>query len=208
MSAIATTLAIVAVATVTAGALALAGVGDDETDDPPSGSAGTREQCGRLQACNRDRLAICVKAIHVSNEVEPTAVSSEAALVDVARHPTWLSAGFANDPPPVVTSNCSVLPGAYDPRYSDDPPKSFFDIVGRRVSEPSKYSIYVFVIPDDDVMRLGGDPPFPLSSQEFQCSGDDCAVVTEGFYVSTDQARDVPYLTEWLEKSVGLERPF
>ena len=185
------------------GAAALAGDGDSGPADESAGrgSALTLTN-GFLLTENRDRLAICVQAAGVDPSLEPVARDNiEVALEEVARHPYWEPAGFADLPPPLVVAGCPSGPRLPDKVQSSFP---IADIRAEFVSLPSYYRIFVFILPPAELRWLIGGSTLRQTSYEDICSGDVCHEVTIAVYVDSDEATDVEALVPILAENLGL----
>lgn len=204
---------VMAIAGVTYGALTAVGI-----DFGRGGSAEEEvtQQKGTHLAEKRDRLAICVQSAGFAPEgaglaLELSAKSSlESALVEVTKHRLW-ERFRTTEPQPIVDIGCGVEPAIYNPDVSffdDEPPQSFLETRGRQVTQPSYYRVLVFILSTDEMNRLLGEPPFRLTTEESTCSGDSCAGVTTGLYLSPEEISDIALITDNLEKALGFERPF
>jgi hypothetical protein len=145
----------------------------------------------------------------VSQAAEAVVKSTiELSLTEVARHPGWTDGGFDELPPPTVKIGCGSSPAVYDQPPEGPPVPSFFAAPGKTVVEANYFRVFVFVLPEDEIVRLAGDPPFYLSIEESLCSGDACRQVTTGLYVSERLGSDEAFMQEQIKRAIGLERPF
>jgi hypothetical protein len=155
-----------------------------------------------------DGLAICVQEVGVESSVQSIAKTNiDLAMVQVAKHPKWSEAGLDKAPSPVVETGCEAEPQIYHKSYGELP-KSFFDVIGRRVDTPSQHGIFVFVLPDEEITRLSGGLSIRTSAEEVQCFGDACGEVTTGLYIGVSELTDSAFLAEQLEYAIGLDPPY
>jgi hypothetical protein len=211
---LATSLAVIgAVAGITLGILTLAGVtfqgerAEGQTTEP------VVVNNGALITANRDRLAICVRAIGLGEGVEG-AVEAEAksaietAMVQVAQNPQWSEPRFKlADNPPLVETDCGAPSAVYEPVDPAIPADSLLTH-SRGVTEAGYHLFRVFVIPESEIDRLTGGLPrdrsIRLAPEEDIAIGPDVfEAVTYGIYLSPSEAKDSALLATWLEKGLG-----
>jgi|FLYL01.1.fsa_nt_gi hypothetical protein len=159
-------------------------------------------QEGLLITANRDRLRLCVQAVPRDPAAEGRAVSLiQSALAELkARHPLWRSAGL-KEAQPVVEPGCPSDPALLHPGAEPivgDPYTS-------RVTEPSKYRVFVFILPQAEIDRLFARWPLRQAIQESICQGHVCSEVTSGLYLSTEEIENRQFLYDALAKTIGLE---
>jgi hypothetical protein len=157
---------------------------------------------GTLLTANRDRLRLCVQAAPRDPATEGRAVSLiQSALAELkGRHPRWLAAGLKEEQP-VVEPGCPSDPALLRPGAEPivgDPYTS-------RVTEPSKYRVFVFILPQAEIDRLFARWPLRQVVQEFICLGHVCPEVTSGLYLSMEEIENRQFLSDALAKSIGLE---
>jgi hypothetical protein len=164
---------------------------------------------GILATSNRDHLAICVRGVGVSpgEEAEVTA-AVRAALPKLAENPAWWKAA-AGLPPPTVDNDCPAKPAIYDPDawVAGQEPRSLSDplLFGRIVSLPDAHRVVVYVIPEDELVRIGADR-LPFSHEEVVCRGDQCIEVTSGVYVAPGAASAGEMIRLDIATVLGFER--
>ena len=184
---------VAAVAGVTLGVTTLLGVtfqGSGEAQE----SLGFQRVEGALLTANRDRLAICVEAVGVDSSLEATAKSGiETALTEVAKHPDWEASGLATAEL-VIDSGCPSQP---PPPDLPDYPKAIEVTFGHIVSEPSRYKLFVFILPRQELDAFLGGSTIRVAPQESMCEGDVCWEVTAALYLAADEISVTP-LTPFL----------
>lgn len=159
------------------------------------GGDGTGRRHGEEQRLRpSNQLTICVDALGDVENVELEAVRTVDTILKtkVAEHEFW-DQGFPQFRPPEIDAGCP-----FDPDVGG---------TGRRVDNPSYHSEAVFIVSQDEMDRIEWAPGWLMTSEEFTCSGDACGEVTGGLYLSPDALSDPPFLTDMLEKAIGLERP-
>jgi hypothetical protein len=195
---------IAAVAGVTLGVTTLLGVtfqGSGEAQPAPPTEFGG----GFLLTTNRDHLAICVEAVGlqtaVLDEVGTEAKANvEAALVEVAKHPLWERAR-SDVGTPTVDAGCPSDP---PPFFEGESKAPIEDLRTERVTQPSEYRMFVFVLAPDQLVRLMGGGQLRHWAQEMICLGDDCTEVTTSLYVDSNEVRDMAAMTSILTEALGL----
>jgi hypothetical protein len=155
---------------------------------------------------NREALEVCVEFVNVdaSSEEGQRALDNIREAVDqIAKHPSW---SLTDDPTDVgetalVDAGCPLgVPPAGLERFG----LPIDNILGHRVDSPSRYRLFLFVMPDDEAAAFAGDDEHNWAIQEYTCQGDVCAGVSSGVYLGLSQAT-LKELEETLAKAVGLE---
>ena len=186
---------VAAVAGITLGVTTLAGVTFQGHDTGPAE--------GTLATASRDGLAICVQAVGVDSSVEAGAKNVvESALPEAAKHADWEPAGLAAAEP-TVDIGCPSQPPPFNPEWE----RSFALTYGHKVSEPSKYQLFVFILPEHTLEDTLNEFTPRQVSQEQMCEGDACWQVTAALYVSPEELANVGFLTSLLLEGVGLGEP-
>lgn len=177
-----------------------------QSDGGPSG--GTLDG-SRLLTSGRDRLAICVQAVGlVSEAVDGTEKAGESAvevaLADFAQnHPDWAGRGLSS-PTPVVDIGCPAVPSLHDSQAGPVDGAHLSTVIGRTVTAASYYSVFLYVLPDDEIARVAGSSRLRLTTEERICEVDVCTEVTVGVYLSPREVADTRLLAENLAPAVGL----
>src|SRR6266571_3480299 len=111
------------IATVTA--TATLDAGQETSTATPTGTAlaptATAPFTGLLLDRKRDRLAICVGGVGVSeDDVTGAKTAVEGSLQRLSSDRIWIRVGLSN-PPPVVEAGCPSAPAVYSQRNKDHP---------------------------------------------------------------------------------------
>jgi hypothetical protein len=186
---------VAAVAGITLAITTLLGVTFQGSEPSTVAGAGTGRQPG---------VAICVQAVNTgaaaAASIEAGAKSRlEDVLPSVAQNPRWEAAGLAGGPT-VIDVGCPSLPP--QPAVAFDPP--IRAVFGHTVSEPSKYGLFVFVLPRDQLLDFIGDSTSREAPQEVTCEDDVCSEVTTAVYISVEELQDTSFLTATVEHGLGL----
>lgn len=174
-------------------------------------AAKSRPVEGMLLTDNRDALRICVQAIDL-----PDAVAKEAeavtkvglAMSEVKAHPRWQQAltpgQSATDA--AVTAGCPAGPAYYDPRAGPIFGERVGENRGRCVESPSPYLVHVYVLPDEEILRIVGSPEnYHGGPEEYICGDGGVSVwVTTGLYFSPTELRNPALVTRDMEFAIGL----
>jgi hypothetical protein len=162
---------------------------------------------------------VCIQAVDVNATATDFAGDSsveevgrgltDVALIDVASHPLWAPAGYA-DAAPVVDIGCPSppLPLQMDTDWING--RSDGPLGLPRVDQPS-YDIFVFVVESEEkIDRMLGGLSRRTVSQEFVCDTPDahssCWEVSAGVYVTQAELQDERYLAQLLTEASGLAR--
>jgi len=156
------TILVFGVVLVLAGAV-VACAGDDS-----GGATRTEEASPGPSVPSGPGLKVCIQAVDVNATATEFAGDpvveevgkglTDVALIDVARHPLWAPAGYA-DAAPVVDIGCpsSPLPLQTDTKWHFGSPENTMDLPS--VDEPS-YRVFVFVVDSEqDINRMLGACP-------------------------------------------------
>jgi hypothetical protein len=212
---------IAAVAVITLGVLTIAGVtfqgeeAEGQTTEPIVNQTGEPiTNNGALITANRDRLAICVRAIGLGEGVDAAVETEAKSALDAAlaqaaaQNPQWAEPRFKlADNPPLVETDCDAPSAVYEPVDPAFPPDQLF-AGPRLVAGASPYLFVIFVIPDAEIDRLTGGLPRDQSvrvvpEEGIMDQGDVGTVVTYGIYLTPSEAKDTAILVESLEKGLG-----
>lgn len=117
----------------------------------------------------------------------------EAAFTDVVKHPDWEASGLAAAEL-VIDSGCPSQP---PPPGLPDYPKAIEVTFGHIVSEPSRYKLFVFILPRQELDAFLGGSTIRVASQERMCEGDVCWEVSAALYLAADEISVTP-LTPFL----------
>jgi hypothetical protein len=195
------------------------------------GGSGSQQAQGAQVPAARDRLAICVQAVEIESVLSPTgeevlqpvrgdpAIESEAkaqveaALTEVAKHPSWEPAGFGKASPQ-IDIGCPSDPLVTRPGMQWANAQPFGDIPGPHVSQPSFYRVFVFIMPSlNHVDHLLGGTSRRVAVQEFLSAnlykeGPTLVEVTSAIYVTPEEIEaGGPFLSRLLSAGVGLSGP-
>ncbi len=156
-----------------------------------------------LLVTTRARLEVCVSALPGSGMSTGDArMLVNDAVTALRNHPRYESSGYANAPASVV-AGCPSAPALLDSGQKHEingGPAQIFT-----VTSPSDSRTFVFVVAPDDISRMFGNAPYPMSAQESICSGRDCVEVTTAMYISATATSDSAQLRDRLAKGIGLE---
>jgi hypothetical protein len=197
------------VAGITLGVTTLLGVTFKGTGEAqPAG--GSRAAQASPSSSERGPLAICIQAVGadlaLDSSPEGAALQAEAkssietALIEVAKHPYWESAGLAAAPP-AVDIGCPSGPPPLEPEKF----RRSVVFVGHVVSEPSGYDPFVLILPPEqveEIWKYGGPRKAP---HERMVEGDIGSLVTQAVYVRADEIQDPAFLAWLLEAGIGFE---
>jgi len=188
-------------------ALSLAGAVPGLQSDEKGG--GTYDG-SRFLTSARDRLSICVDSSRLSADAAEVAQSQgelaiEAAIAELAAtHPGWAKEDFSN-PAPVVDTGCPVEPALYDPERGPER-GDLYTVIGRTVSEASRYRVHVYILPEDEITRYVGQSGYRVTTEELMWIDVDVLFpVTSGVYLSPSDLRDTTLVRESLDDAIGLE---
>jgi hypothetical protein len=162
-----------------------------------------------LQTSNRERLEICVQPVQLPALNKAEAASAvEDALLRVAQHPKWAGSGYAAEGGPTVDANCSTEPYLLKPGVEVVDGKMNPGSPIPEVSEPSRYKLFVFVLPPELLATvIKGKLDVRYARQEALCSPGQCFTVTTGIYLTPAELEETDFLVDWLQKGLSLERP-
>jgi hypothetical protein len=109
--------------------------------------------------------------------------------------------------PQKLESPCPSGPGAYDVRQLTLYPNTedlFFEPRGREVTQPGRFTMMVWILPDRHIKDLFGREGNRQFTQEMTCAGDDCHPVTGALYLSESELNDPIFVRYWLYEIFGL----
>jgi hypothetical protein len=209
-------LVIGAAASVTYGALVLAGVnfGLSGSAEQSTHNEGERIDGTSVQAQPTrqvGQLTICVDVVDVDPAVRALAKEKvEAALPGLAQHVGWTMLRW-NENPPVVDIGCPSQPY---PITSGVPfaggfPVPLSTLTG--VSQPSYYAAFVFVFPSvKEIDELLGGSEIRAAAQEWDCEGPSggppCWEIRSAVYLAVAELSAGPeFLVPLLAQGSGLE---
>jgi len=131
----------------------------------------------------------------------------ESAMPEIKSTAGRISGGrLAYPEPQSIEGGCpgfSTLYGRGETPFLRAEDGAFVD-PGRAVSVPGRFSLMIWVLPDDDIERIFGTNGFRFWGEEHTCSGDDCQPVTGGLYFTADEVREPKVLRYWLYEYFGL----
>lgn len=152
---------------------------------------------GLLLSRTRDRLALCTQPVSGARATAAQARTAVAGALATTPEVARLAPGA------VVEAGCPTTPyllrpGARAPvgRPSGDPTMT-------RVDQPSKYRVFVFVLPQPEIDRLFGRTSLRRVAEEYLCEGDSCAEVTTGVYLSDAELQNGQLIRTRLEEALG-----
>jgi hypothetical protein len=158
-----------------------------------------------LRTTNRDSLEACIDFINVDGQSREASVMAQNltdVIVQEANDPAWLRDGLTNLG---STANVDVgCPAPPPPRTDLGTREPIGGLNAPNVEVPSKYLLFVFVMPDDEAAAFVGRAPWQSTSQEYLCAGDDCVGVTLGVYVGVNQASDPAKLRPIIRNAIAI----
>ncbi|HSH80694.1 MAG TPA: hypothetical protein VLA19_19375 [Herpetosiphonaceae bacterium] len=167
---------------------------------------GHAAQPNSLLTAGRDRLAVCVQPLSGAISPDEARAPVEAVLPAALQHPWWVADGLAA---PVVETNCAptATPFLLQPGATSILGKPSGNFNSLDVTQPARFRLFVFVLPQTQIRAIFGDSPYRVAPQEFLCREHQCSEVTTGIYVSPEELRDAAFLKLALQRGLGLERP-
>lgn len=171
----------------------------------PAPSQAVDNPYGHLLTANRDRLAVCVQALSGAALPGEAQAAIQGVVPAALRHPWWDS----RLPAPTVETDCApaATPFLLQPGAASIKGKPAGDFRSLYVARPSRFRLFVFVLPQAQITALFGDSPYRTAPQEFLCREHTCDEVTTGIYVSPWELRDAAFLKLALQRGIGLENP-
>lgn len=161
----------------------------------------------------RDKLAICVEIVGEAS-VRGDAADAQAALTqdaadamqDVAADSYWESSERLSKAvgEMVIDAGC---PGDAKLDCPERPGLLPIDCGGGPVAEPGPYTLFVFVVSGDDLLRVTGGLTRRFSTVEVLCAGDSCDEVTSAVWVSEEESKDREALYALLAEGIGIKEP-
>jgi len=155
---------------------------------------------GFLLTDNRDKLSVCVNAIGVTDKAgaEASAVANLAvALSELKKSPKWELAVQLSP----LAANTQVVGGCPEGALSSVPtPGKFGEKVwntpGRIVERASPHLVHVYVLPEEEILRIvGPSQNYHGAVEERLCYGDVCDVVTKALYYSPSDLSNAELVT-------------
>lgn len=142
-----------------------------------------------------------------SDELRHLATAAVAdAVAELSTHRYWsltpdlsLSAARA-----AIDPDC---PGEPKMECPEDPLMPPIGCVGYRVSEPSEYSLFVFIVSEADIEVVTLGLPERRSTLEVMCGGDLCTEVTGATWVSEAELSDPEEMYALIAEGLGLIKP-
>jgi hypothetical protein len=109
--------------------------------------------------------------------------------------------------PESVSDGCPKVPSAFAPGETEafDGEDPYFEIRGRLVTSPGRYSAMIWVASDDYIARFFGPTGDRLGAEERICHSDVCNSVTSGVYLAESELLDKRFVSYWLHTLVGAE---
>ncbi len=215
--AVAVSLAVIAgVAGITLGVTTLLGV-TFQGESSAQGGSGRQFVHSLMATANRDRLAICVQPVGFGDRGSVAAAAEqlqglakpiiEEALAVARNHPQWDARGGAGPLSPIVDVGCPSGPATTDPAGHL---RTIETVVGHVVKEAGYYSVFVFILPDADLDQLLGASTIRATNvrtanQEAICDADVCNPVSWAIYLKPGDLQDPPFVTNQMERVLGLE---
>lgn len=156
-----------------------------------------------LLSTNRSNLQLCVESLVSGLSNQQVQGKVRGAMTKVANHPDFQHAGLGRGPI-VVDQSCPSDPLVLDPTHD----KVHRERLGnpKKVTEPSTYRTFVYVITDAQLaqgFRLPDRYP-RLSAQEVMEEGGLLPTVTMALYVTANELNDPSFLEHSLTHAVGL----
>jgi hypothetical protein len=113
-----------------------------------------------------------------------------------------------SNPEPQVDEGCPE-PTMYDWAKDTSATPEPYGFFARRFRDeaPSYYKVHVYLSQEPVVERLTQVYGLPLAAEEFSCSGDSCAQVTTGVYLTPNNLSDSEFVTDLLARAIGLKEP-
>ena len=181
----------------------------------PAASASPSEKSRRVEGMlltdNRDALRICVQVIDLADAAakEADAVTDvELAMSEVRTHPRWVQAlsPGQSETDSAVKAGCPVGPAYYDARAGPSFGEQVGDNRGRCVNSPSPYLVHMYVLPEEEILRIvGPSENYHGGPEEFICGEGGVSVwVTTGLYFSPTELRNPAVVTRDMEFAIGL----
>ncbi len=171
----------------------------------PGGSQPSSEPSpGALLTSSRDRLAICIQsAADAQFNMAEAQLRVQAALAELSTHPKWSTLGLAGLPP-AVDAGCPTAPYLLQPGVAVKGGKPTGDPATQQVVDPSKYRVFLFVLPPPEIERIfAGPTSLRMVPEQFRCQGHTCFEVTTGLYLSPAEVQNHAFLKIWLAKSIA-----
>jgi hypothetical protein len=126
---------------------------------------------------------------------------------EVREHPLWEEA--LEDAPLAaqsrVNAGCPTGPSLYDEIAGPEFGEYVADNQGRWVDQASPYRVHVYVLPEEEILRVVGPPEnIHSGTEELVCAEDSCTEVTDGLYVSATRLDNMALLVRELSFDLGL----
>ncbi len=154
----------------------------------------------------REGDAYCVQAVDLDPQLEQRAGSAiKEALPMVDR----LRASFTpiDNVPDSVDVGCPIGPELRVTRYC--PPYEQMGglqrLCGRSVKEAGRYTLLIYIMPQDEIDRVSGRAGFRVTTEESKPSASDTAQPTsKGLYLGADELEDADFVRYWLYWAAGV----
>lgn len=171
-------------------------------------TAAPRQLAYLLRDGGRDRLKICVDGAGPAAAAAPLALQRVAQVLPaLSREPKWAESGYAAAAAaPTVQLGCPRDPAVLRPGmvFRDGnvyPLSQNFPVV----KQPSEYTIFVFVLPPDQIGKVDTGPRgVRFATQEMTCEAGQCWTVTFAVYVTPAELQDGEILFKWMRTGLGL----
>ncbi len=190
-----TLFATLAFALILRGASRDSGFGPGDGDPPAGGPRTGVEWCVDVPEGRED----LVDLVRVEVESVLPEIKSRAATLPGSR--------AASREPRSIQGVCPGFSSLYGrgetPFLPADDPAAYVEFP-RGVSVPGRFSLMIWVLPDDDIEGIFGVSGTRYWTEEVVCSGDDCDSVTGGLYFTADEVRDPKFLRYWMYEYFGL----
>jgi hypothetical protein len=145
----------------------------------------------------RDDTALETAAIEAISRHIPELVAAQLAdrIHDVQPRVSVRGHG-----PDAINATCPSTASAYDrgAYFTGTDDELYMEVFGRLVTSPGRYSVMIWVLPDDHIDRLFGRTGYRLGEQERICQGDLCEGVTHALYLGVNELTDPAFLRYWL----------
>lgn len=167
-----------------------------------------------LLISSRDQLAVCIKPVEGAVLDTSRAKNNvQAVLEEIMVLPYWKLSGLDRITAR-VDAGCSEQPSILGPNVtvSVGATRSFISIPGPRVPKvASEYVVILFVLPQEIMERFFRSTELPSQAiyrreaEEQTCDGDQCFVITVGFYLTPKEIEDAEFVRQVLPDIVGFK---
>jgi len=165
---------------------------------------------GLLLTDDRDKLSVCVNVVGLTDKAaaEASAVANlDAALAEVKKNPKWESE-VERTP---LAANTEVLAGCPEGALTSAAPtpgkfgERVWNTPGRIVEGASPHLLHVYVLPEEEILRIvGPSQNYHGAVEERLCYGDACYVVTQALYYSPSDLDNIELVAREMEFALSL----